>query len=554
MKSASVETFEVEERLGKLLPSQREFIFAPERYSAVSGGFGSGKSRALVTKGLILSAMFPNNMGIIGRFRATDLEESTIPVFFEVCPPSWIRSYNKQSKVVTLRNNSQILFRHIHDPKSPASLSKMKTRRVGANLGWAGIDQMEELQLDHWQALMGRIRRPLELDPKWRAVFIKRGISPDNINKHFLFGALNPAGHDWCWKMFFSGFKEDWSEARAQGRFYQVIRPSKDVLGIAVNSEENRESNGGFVNDEYFDSLIRNYPADWVRRYVYCSFDDFTGKIYKDYVAGMEVPELASVHNIDPFPIPRHWELRVGIDVGGDTPWAVVPHYVDDYGNLIVTDGLVRSTVKVSEIAAWIKSNLPWDAPATQYIIDPENKLAMLELASDYNIHTQPAMKAIRTGIMQVAGYFHVNPDLPLPPWYERTQPSSDWEKFKDKGSPRIFVFRTFTAWRKDHDEYVWNPNRPNEPLKTDVLRFDTCDASRYVCMTRPAASELAPIKPDYSRLRQIDQLSAQEWEALDKRIAARQKTYNVVREALLDEIDVESENGVVGASDYEWW
>ena len=41
-----IRKFEFEEQIGdkckNLLPSQREFIFAPERYSAISGGFGSG--------------------------------------------------------------------------------------------------------------------------------------------------------------------------------------------------------------------------------------------------------------------------------------------------------------------------------------------------------------------------------------------------------------------------------------------------------------------------------------------------------------------------------
>src|SRR5581483_1587809 len=156
-----IEQFEVDERLGELLPSQKEFIFSPARFSAIAGGFGSGKTRAGVLKGLLLSAMYPGNVGMIARYHGTDLEDTTIPVFFEVCPPSWIRRYNKKTNTVILRNNSVIYFRHIHDAqgakKAQAQSSSAfgpKTRRLGANLGWFFIDQMEEIEIEHWNAMI----------------------------------------------------------------------------------------------------------------------------------------------------------------------------------------------------------------------------------------------------------------------------------------------------------------------------------------------------------------------------------------------------------------
>src|SRR5437764_855348 len=135
--SLEFEASEVQDRLGELLPSQFEFIFSPARFSMISGGFASGKTRAGVTKGLLLSAKYPGNVGMIARYHVTDLEDSTIPIFFdEVCPPSWIKRYNKNTKTVVLRNGSIILFRHIHDAtstkKNATSSMGPKTRRLGA--------------------------------------------------------------------------------------------------------------------------------------------------------------------------------------------------------------------------------------------------------------------------------------------------------------------------------------------------------------------------------------------------------------------------------------
>lgn len=498
--SKELELFEVQERMEKFLPSQQEFIFSPEMFAALGGGFGSGKTRAGVLKALILSALYPKNEGIIGRFRGTDLEDSTKPSFFEVCPPSWIAKrggYNKQTNTVTLRNGSKIYFRHIHDPNARTS----KTRRVGANLGWFYLDQMEEMDIEHWNAMMGRLRNP-------------------HAAKRFGFGTFNPNGRDWIQKMFFpdvSPLKKD--------ELHRVQRRG-NLLGIVVNSEENRVSNGGFVDDSYFDSLITMYPPEWVERYVYGSFNDFTGKIYKGFA-----PD--SVHVIKPMSIPKHWDLVVSIDVGGDSPWAVVPEYIDDWGNTVVVDGFDKKSVRISEVAGWIKKNLPWNESRTTFLIDPENKVALVELA-EHGIHARPAQKAVLPGIIKTGGYFHVQKGMPLPQWYYETQPQEQIDKFRKDGSPRTFVFDTYKTYISEHDSYVWNPNKKNEPLKTNDKRFDTCDADRYVKMFRPEASKLRVIEDKYELLRQKDPLSAREWENLDKRMALRSMK-NAGRGALVE-------------------
>jgi hypothetical protein len=525
---------EVNERLGELLPSQYEFVFSPARFSMISGGFASGKSRAGVTKGLLLSAKYPGNVGMIARFHGTDLEDSTIPVFFEVCPPSWIKRYNKNNRTVILRNGSVIMFRHIHDAsatkKDSASAMGPKTRRLGANLGWFFIDQAEELSIEHWLAMISRLRLP-------RAP-LKYG-----------FGAMNPNGHDWLWKAFFNSMvpwvRDDMGRVT---QFYQHLHPAPNISGIVVNSEENRESNGGFVEDAYFDSLLTNYPPEWIERYIYSSFDDFSGKIYKEYRAGLiqvgastkyeEDEVLSSVHNVIPFAIPKHWELIVGIDVGGAGKWAITPTYVDDRGNLIVTQGYHRKAGNIAEIATWIKGHLPWNENRTRYVIDWENRVAMIELA-EHGIHSTPAKKHVIPNILRIGGYIHVQKGRALPDWYVETQPEMRVKRFTG-ASPRIFFFKSDHVVRAEHDSYVWHPTKPNEPFKTNERRWDSCDAVAYVGAARPEPSVLGDDGGRFDMLAKTDPLSYREWVKFDQRIQARQDKMGgkgSLREADLDEI-----------------
>ena len=521
--STPIQKHELSSRFGEFLASQREFIFAPERFSALDGGFACGKTHAGVIKGLILSARIPGNVGMILRYHGTDLEESTMITFFELCPPSWIKSFNKRNRTVLLRNGSIIMFRHLHDAKAMT-----KTRRLGANLGWFFIDQAEECTIDHWNAMTSRLR--LIRAPK-----------------KFGFVAANPNGHDWIWEMFFTRFKP-WprdKEGKAlplNGKFYQAFR-SGDFLGVAMNSEENRVSNGGFIEDAFFDANIAAWDKEWVERYVYCSFDDFHGKIYKSFDGGLRDKQFRSVHIIEPFDIPKHWPLVVSIDVGGDSPWAVVPGYIDDDNNIIVVQGLTKRTGRVSEIANWIKTHLPWDDARTTFVMDWENKVAMVELAQDYGIHCQIARKEVVPGILQANGYLHVQKGRHLPDWYSETQPNEQFQKFRFLGAPKAFVFNTFEQFIREHDTYKWDPDKVDTPYKSNTARWDTCDAFRYLAMTRPSANKIKPdpIDEKYQQMAEKDPLSAREMRALDKRIHERQYRRSggaALREADLDEIN----------------
>lgn len=479
-----MDVHQLEEKSGSLLTSQETFIYSDALYSVIDGGWGSGKSHALVTKGLILSAAIPGNVGLIGRFNSTDLEDSTMALFFDVCPPSWIKKYNKTRKILTFHNNSQILFRHINDP------NPKRKHITSTNLGWFAVDQMEEIEEEHWNTLTGRLRLP-------------------RAPKRFGFGAANPNGKDWIYKKFYASVPpERLSEFATKYR-------NGVKLGVAVRSEENKKSNGGFVDDDYFENLRNEMPREWVARFLDCSFEDFSGKIYKEYV-------LDSVHNIDPFPIPAHWETYVGIDVGGDAPWSVGIWRIDEQGNMIRTKEMYKPTVLSSEVASFIKSSADWKNQHFTPVIDPENKLAMLELA-EYDIYCRPARKgqgSVKPGIIKQGGYMHVNPTVQLPQWYRDTQPAPQIAKFEKAGSPRMFSFKTCTHWRREHDEYHWDDRRPGHPKKEND---HTCDETRYVCDLRPQPSELKHEEnPQLAKLKVLQPAAYDEWKAFDARMEAR--------------------------------
>ena len=524
--------YEIQEGLDakakNLLPSQRAFIFAPERFSAISGGFASGKSFATVMKGLVLSAAIPGNRGAFLCYRGSDVEKRLIPLFVEeCCPPSWIKSWNKNKGVVVLRNNSVIEFSHIKDGTG-GSGAGTGTRRIGSNWGWLGVDQAEEITKEHWDALVSRLRLP-------------------RAPKKFGFMSLNPAGKDWIFDRFFQKV-QPWprdEHKRAlpiDGKYFQAVKASDNTLGISVNSLENRISNGGFVEDAYFDSLLETYGEAWIARFVHGSFEDFKGRLFNDFVGGLVDYADASVHVVDDFQIPKHWQLLVPIDVGGDSPWAVVPMYSDEQGNIIVTGGFHNRTGRISEVAGWIKRNIPfYNENRVRFIIDPENPVATVEL-SEHGIYASPAQKAIMPGLLRLEGYLHVQRHRDLPHWYAETQPQARTFKFRGKGSPQMFVMKSAMVVRKELDTAKWDPEKIDKMYKSSTARFDAVEALRYGAMEHPEPSKIAGFAEDkYFEMEKKDPGAAREWRAWDRRMALRKGGKTALRD-----MDSEDSGGLV--------
>lgn len=495
------ENLQLVPKKAKLTQSQSVFLNFPTgfecagKYSVfqemIVGGFGSGKSWTGMQKGLLLSAMYPGNEGMICRLHGSDMTSTITEEFLKQCPPGWIRKIRnrgRSNQIVHLQNGSVIYFSHIRD----AGQAGTKTRRTGHNLGWFLVEQAEEITGAEWQALNGRLRNP-------------------RAKIRFAMGNANPAGSNWLQEYFFP----DWKPLDPDtGTFYRTY-VKNNTIGVHVSSEENRESNGGFVDDGTFENWILNSPQEWIDRYINASFADFSGRVYKEY-------SLTSVHNIEPIhDIPANWECIGGIDVGGACAWNVTKTFVDPAGNLIIAAEFDKATDLVSDVATWVKGQGMLSDNRTTFVIDPENKVATRDLA-DFGIYANPAQKHVIANIQRVAGYLHpakrwvgVGANRKLigvpPRWLSERQPELA-ARMEREGAPRIFVFNTCTTWRKEHNSVLWDAKRVNQIAKTNVQRFDSVDTTGYIVATRPEARELALVEdPRITTLRAVNPFAAAE-------------------------------------------
>ncbi len=133
----------------ELLPSQAEFVAAPERFVAFIGGVGSGKTVAGAVKTLGYALGHAGAMGLVGAPNRTVLHDVTARTLIEIAPPDAVRSFSLSKGELILTNGSQILLRSMDDYE----------HRRGTNLSFFWLDEGIFCGYDAWRVMKARLRQ-----------------------------------------------------------------------------------------------------------------------------------------------------------------------------------------------------------------------------------------------------------------------------------------------------------------------------------------------------------------------------------------------------------
>lgn len=257
------------------------------------GAFGSGKTWGLMAEAQAIGLEQPGAHIMITRKTVPELRDTTEQVFFEILPPE----LRKKCKILrsgghvescTFPNGTKYIFRSMPDWNEHRSL----------NLAWIVWDEFNEFSEEEYNGMMSRIRQVTPLG--------ERNVGR-KITRRGMIMATNPNGHDWIWKRFVN-----------EGTRYP------NTAWFKSTSFDNP-----FLPASFIEQLLQ-YPEPWIKRYVLCQFDDFSGQVYEDW---------SWEHNmIDPIPreklmVPEFW---MAFDPGMRANTGAVWGYVDRANNRIV--------------------------------------------------------------------------------------------------------------------------------------------------------------------------------------------------------------------------
>ena len=225
--------------------AQERFVNDENRATAFIGGLGSGKTFAMIAKGLRKATQpkigFYGPRGCFAAINYPVLKDVVLPQFFEMMDGSeLLLDYSKQEKKALLvpfnesgrpdrslvkkdgMGAAEVLFRSLDQP------NWMR----GLELAYFGIDEGRHLTQEAWNVLYGRLRQ--------------RGYH------HGGWVCSTPNGFDWMWTTFHPESKKALKGAKWYGA------PTYD--------------NAAHLDDEYVESLVATYEGRFLRQEVYGEF------------------------------------------------------------------------------------------------------------------------------------------------------------------------------------------------------------------------------------------------------------------------------------------
>lgn len=214
----------------KPLPKIKTWHKSPAFEKILMGGFGSGKTKALVWHVTDRCMQFERNRWLVARDTSGDLADSTMHDFLEECPSELIIAHRKKEGKVVLANYSEVIFRSFRSYYESVH-SQKQSRLKALNLGGAAVDEVSETSEQNWRLLKGRLRLPH---------------IPSFARE--LIGATNPPDNDhWIAKGFDAYRYPD----------------AKDKFLLQVSSRDNP-----YLPADYIENMEKDYPPSWVSRYI----------------------------------------------------------------------------------------------------------------------------------------------------------------------------------------------------------------------------------------------------------------------------------------------
>jgi hypothetical protein len=411
-------------------------------------------------KASLLCLKYPGIKVMIIRKTYTELQENHINPMcallkcYHTDKNERIASYNDSKKNITFPNGSRILFRYCDHEKDA-------DRFQGTEVDILFVDEATHQSEEKMKKLTACVR----------------GVN--NFPKRVYY-TCNPGGegHGWVKRLFID-------------KRYETNENPDDYMFIQSLVTDNKalmESNPDYLKQ------LEALPPKLREAWLYGRWDIFDGMFFEDFrdtpdpglchKAGITTEQALQqrrfTHVIEPFEIPRGWNIMRSYDFGYNKPfslgyWAVdydgvLYRILEMYGCTQTPDDGVKWTPdeqfnKISQLERehpWLKGRHIVDSVADPAIWDNSRGESIAETAARYGVYFTPGDNNRIPGWMQV---------------HYRMQ-------FDENGYPRMYVFNNCKAFRRTIPLMMYSETHPED---LDTKLEDHCpDEVRYMCMSRP--------------------------------------------------------------------
>lgn len=428
-------------------PNEKQKLFLKDKehkFIAFGGARGGGKSWAVRAKACLLCVKWKGIKVMIVRKTYPELMENHINPLKELLKCGVKRKavarYNDKNKEMRFPNGSRILFRYCDTEKDV-------DRYQGTEVDVLFMDEATHFSEEQYKKISACVR----------------GVN--NFPKR-VYLTCNPGGqgHGWVKRLFIDRqFKS--GEIPENYVFYKSLVTDNKAL---------MESDPEYL--EFLEALPPKIKKAWLEG----DFNILDGQFFEEFVDDPEhYKDRQWTHVIEPFEIPRSWNVYRSYDFGYSKPFSCAWWAVDTDGVIYRIAELYGCTQTANEGVKWtaekqfkeikkIENEHPWlKGRQITGVADP----AIWEASSGVSI----AETAMKCGV-----YFNKADNQRLAGWQQVHYRMA----FDENGFPMMYVFKNCKHFIRTIPMLLYSASKP-EDLDT-AMEDHIADETRYFCMSRP--------------------------------------------------------------------
>lgn len=470
----------------------QQFQNSRKKIQLMGGGYGNGKTTALVIKALQVAVGYPGANMLLARETYPKLNDTLRKEFYKWCPDGWITRYaTKDDNTVYMANGTTVNFRYIAQRGKQSEDGSTTSNLLSATYDFVGVDQCEDPGITYkdFRDLMGRLRGNTIYRPE-------DGDEDDTMplsGPRWLVLTCNPT-HNWVFRELVQPFIT-WQRTGLKSE--KLIVDEKTQEPIIDLLEGSTYINASNLPEDFIRGLESTYKGQMRSRFLMGEWAAFEGLVYPDFDDKSHIltPEQIDTYLEDCHR--RHIQVaaRESYDFGITSPSCYLLSFIDDFGRVIICDGYYKANATIDEQAGMIDDirekwqfKLNFDDPI---YADPDifrKKVVgnvkstgdtIAKLFEGLGIKMRPSSNDILAGIAKVTAYLNGRTNMPNP--------------FTGDGhGPLIFVSLALDWFSTEIQNYFWKVNPSGQRIDEPIDRDDhAMDAVKYLIARLPDPSQI---------------------------------------------------------------
>lgn len=295
--------------IGELYPKQKEFCLATNKYICYGGARGGGKSHVSRIKMCLLALNYSGIQILLLRRTLKELRENHVLQLQKLLKD--IAIYKENTKEFLFPNGSRIVLGYCDNEKDVLQYQGQAYEVIVLEEA-THFTEFQFQTLTESNRMSGNMKEPF------------------NPRMYF---TCNPGGvgHLWVKRLFID-------------KDYTPTENPDDYKFIPSLVFENKYI---MEHDPNYVKVLENLPEDRKQAMLYGNWDIFDGQFFREF--------KRSIHVIEPFQIPDHWNRYIVMDYGLDM-FAVLFIAIDTKGKAYVYNEIHKSNLIVSEARQILKS------------------------------------------------------------------------------------------------------------------------------------------------------------------------------------------------------